>query len=124
MIWILSEKFESPRSVVYAISGATLASFTVGGIGLYMDWWRWTLPGIADVKGSYVMLDQGLTGLTKATFPPWIVVLFLSLYPFWFALGFETAKKRMLTTKALGILMIGVLLLIIPSIIESHLPGH
>jgi len=34
IIWIVSDKLETPRSVVYSISGAVMASFTIGGIGL------------------------------------------------------------------------------------------
>ena len=120
IIWIVSDKLETPRSVVYAISGATIASFTIGGIGLYLDWYRWVVPGIINLKGSYVMLDQGLTGLTAATFPTWLTVLFLSLYPFWFAVGYEHAKKHRLATRWVPILAAGVLLLLIPSVVESQ----
>ena len=120
VIWIISDKLETPKSVVYAISGATIASFTIGGIGLYLDWYRWVVPGIINLKGSYVMLDQGITGLTKATFPTWLTVLFLSLYPFWFAVGYEHAKKHRLETRWVPILAVGVLLLLIPSVVESQ----
>lgn len=120
VIWIISDKLETPKSIVYAISGATIASFTIGGIGLYLDWYRWVVPGIINLKGSYVMLDQGLTGLTKATFPTWLTVLFLSLYPFWFAVGYEHAKKHRLEMRWVPILVVGVLLLLIPSVIESQ----
>jgi hypothetical protein len=124
MIWILSDRLDSPRSIVYAISGGTIASFTIGGIGLYLDWYRWVVPGIINLKGSYVMLDQGITGLTTATFPTWIAVLFLCLYPFWFAVGYEFAKKHRLETKLVPVLMVGVLLLLIPSVIESQFLVH
>jgi hypothetical protein len=120
IIWMISDKLETPKSVVYAISGGTIASFTIGGIGLYLDWFRWVVPGIIDLKGSYVMLDQGLTGLNAATFPTWLALLFLSLYPFWFAVGYEHAKKHRLEMKWVPILMVGVLLLLIPSVIESQ----
>jgi len=121
IIWILSDRLSTPKSMVYAISGAVIGSFTIGGIGLYLDWFRWTIPGIINLPGSYVMLDQGITGLSKATFPAWIVVLFLCLYPFWFTLGFETAKRHRLRVKVVPILIVGVLLLLIPSVIESHM---
>jgi hypothetical protein len=120
IIWIISDKLETPKSVVYAISGGTIASFTIGGIGLYLDWYRWVVPGIINLKGSYVMLDQGITGLNAATFPTWLAVLFLSLYPFWFTLGYEHAKKHRLEMKWVPILMVGVLLLLIPSVVESQ----
>jgi hypothetical protein len=56
--------------------------------------------------------------------PGWIAVLFLCLYPFWFALGYEFAKKHRLDAKLVPILMIGVLLLLIPSVIESQFLAH
>lgn len=124
IIWILSEKYETPKSMLYAIAGGTIASFTIGGIGLYLDWYHWIVPGIVDLRGSFVMLDQGLTGLTTATFPAWLSVLFLSLYPFWFAVGFEFAKKRRWETKVVPFLIIGILLMAVPSVIESQLLPH
>jgi hypothetical protein len=124
MVWIVSDRLQTPRSVVYAISGATIASFTIGGIGLYMDWYHWIIPGVVDLKGSYVMLDQGLTGLTEATFPAWIALLLLSLYPFWFAVGYEFAKRHGWKTNALPYLALGVLLMLVPSIIEANLLVH
>lgn len=124
IIWIISDKLETPRSVVYAISGGTMASFVIGGIGLYLNWFNWVIPGVVNLKGSYVMLDQGLTGLTEATFPAWIAVLFLCLYPFWFTVGYEFAKKHRLEMRVVPYLMVGVLLLLIPSIIESHFLVH
>ena len=124
MIWIVSDRLKTPRSIVYAISGATIASFTIGGIGLYLDWYRWIIPGVVDLKGSYVMLDQGLTGLTEATFPAWIALLLLSLYPFWFAVGYEFAKRHAWSTKALPYLTLGVLLMLTPSIIEASFLVH
>jgi len=124
VIWILAERYEAPRSVLYAISGGIIASFTIGGIGLYLDWYRWIVPGIVNLRGSYVMLDQGLTGLTTATFPAWIAVLFLSIYPFWFTVGFEFAKRRRWETKVVPLLLIGILLMTVPSVIESQLLPH
>ncbi len=124
LIWILSERFEAARSVVYAISGGTLASFIVGGIGLYLDWYRWIVPGVINLKGSYVMLDQGITGLTEATFPAWMAILFLSLYPFLFAVGYEFAKRHRLETRWVPWLMVGILLMLLPSLIESQFLVH
>ena len=124
IIWIISDRLETPKSIVYAISGGTIASFTIGGIGLYLNWYPWVVPGIINLKGSYVMLDQGITGLTEATFPTWLAVLFLSLYPFWFAIGYEHAKKHRLEMKWVPVLIVGVLLLLIPSIIESQFLAH
>jgi hypothetical protein len=124
IIKILSVKYDTPKSMLYAISGGTIASFTVGGIGLYLDWYHWIVPGVVNLRGSYVMLDQGLTGLTTATFPAWITVLFLSLYPFWFACGFEFAKRRQWETGVVPLLMIGILLMAVPSVIESQLLPH
>ncbi|HUI01101.1 MAG TPA: hypothetical protein VLX56_05680 [Nitrososphaerales archaeon] len=123
-IWIVAERLESPRSVVYAISGATIASFTIGGIGLYLDWYHWIIPGLVNLKGSYVMLDQGITGLTEATFPAWMALLLLSLYPFWFAVGYEFAKKHRWQTRTLLYLAVGILLMLTPSIIEAQLLPH
>lgn len=87
---------------------------------MYLDWFRWVIPGVVDLKGSYVMLEQGLTGLSKATFPTWIVILFLSLYPFWFILGYYAGRRYKLGMKSVPILIVGVLLLLIPSIVESN----
>ena len=98
--------------------------FLIGGIGLYLDWFRWTIPGIVDLKGSYVMVDQGLTGFTKATFPAWIVVMFFCFYPFWYILGYEYAKKHQLEPKVIPYLLLGLLLLLAPSIIESNFIAH
>lgn len=124
IFWILSDRYETSKSVLYAISGATISSFTIGGIGLYLDWYHWIIPGIVNLKGSYVMLDQGITGLTEATFPAWIALLLLSLYPFWFALGFEFAKKHRWETRLVPYLIIGVLLMLTPSIIEGQFLAH
>ena len=85
-----------------------------------MDWYRWIMPGLVDLKGSYIMFDQGLTGITKAAFPVWIAMMFVSLYPVWFVLGFETAKKYNLSVKFILIFIVGILILTIPSIIQSH----
>jgi len=124
IIFIVSERWRFSQSMTYAISAATLASFTIGGIGLYLDWFRWVVPGIIDLQGSYVMLDQGITGLMKAKFPSWLVILFLSMYPFWFSLGYETAKRRALTSRVVPLLFFGILLLLIPSVIESNFLPH
>jgi hypothetical protein len=124
IVYILSVRYEAAKSVVYAICGAVIVSFTVGGIGLYLDWYRWVIPGLVNLKGSYVMLDQGITGLTTATFPAWLVILFLPLYPFWFALGLETAKRREWQPRYVPLLMLGVLLMLVPSIIESQFLVH
>jgi hypothetical protein len=124
IIWILSDRLETAKSVVYAISGGTLASFIIGGIGLYLDWYHWVVPGVINLKGSYVMLDQGITGLTEATFPAWMAILFLSLYPFWFAVGYEFAKKHRLETRWVPWLMVGILLMLVPSLIESQFLAH
>jgi hypothetical protein len=120
ILYIVSTKYNFAKSVIYALSAAVLTSFTIGGLALYLDWFRWVIPGLVDLKGSYIMLDQGLTGITKETFPAWIVIMFLSLYPFWFALGYEAAKKYNLSIKFVPLFIIGVLLLAIPSIIQSH----
>jgi hypothetical protein len=53
------------------------------------------------------MFDQGLTGITKDSFPAWIAMMFLILYPLWFVLGFETAKKYNLAPKFVPILIVG-----------------
>ncbi|MGA2666304.1 MAG: hypothetical protein ABSF83_15315 [Nitrososphaerales archaeon] len=124
LIHIFAERLKSPRSIVYAISGGTIASFTFGGLGLYLNWFPWVVPGLIDLPGSYVMLDQGITGLTVATFPTWIAVLFLCLYPFWFAVGFETAKRHRLNARQAPLLVAGVLLMVVPSLIESQLIFH
>ncbi len=119
-VCIVFNRLNAPKSMNYALSGGLIVSFTFGGIGLYLDWFRWVILGVVDLKGSYVMLEQGLTGLSKATFPAWIVILFLSLYPFWFTLGYETARRRNLGMRFVPIFIIGVLLLLIPSIVESR----
>src|SRR5271157_1164252 len=93
VVYLLSVRFKTPKSVLYAASGAITGSFTFGGIGLYLNWFTWTVPGLINLKGSYVMLDQGITGLSAATFPTWIAPIFLCFYPFWFTLGYETAKR-------------------------------
>jgi hypothetical protein len=77
-----------------------------------------------DLKGFYVMFDQGLTGLSKAAFPVWIVPIFLFFYPFWFVLGYEFAKKHRLGMKIVPHLVIGILLLAVPSVIESFQLAH
>jgi hypothetical protein len=120
ILYIVSANYKIAKSVVYALATATLTSFTFGGIALYLDWYRWILPGLADLKGSYIIFDQGLTGFTKEAVPAWIVVMFLSLYPFWFILGYETAKRYNLPVKFAAVFIIGVLLLTIPSIIQSQ----
>jgi hypothetical protein len=124
ILYILSTNYNFAKSVTYTLAAATLTSFTFGGIALYMDWYRWIIPGIADLKGSYIILDQGLTGFTKETFPAWLPMMFLTLYPFWFALGYETAKKYKLSKKIVPLLVIGVLLLAIPSIVQSRFIVH
>jgi hypothetical protein len=86
-----------------------------------MDWYRSIIPGIVDLKGSYIMFDQGLTGITKAIFPTWIAMIFLTLYPVWFALGYETTKKYHLPVKYITVFMAGILILTIPSIMQSKL---
>jgi hypothetical protein len=73
-------------------------------------------------------LQPLLLGLSAATFPVWIVVLFLWLYPFWFTVGYETAKRHGLNMKYVPVFIVGVLLLLllllIPSIIESQFIVH
>ncbi|HKT21195.1 MAG TPA: hypothetical protein VJR06_01035 [Nitrososphaerales archaeon] len=123
-IWILAERYEVAKTVVIAACAGMLGIFIIGGIGLYLDWFRWTIPGIVNLKGSFVMVDQGITGFTKATFPPWIVVLFLCFYPFWFAVGFEYAKRHHLAMKVLPYFAIGLLLLLSPSVIEGNFLPH
>ena len=120
ILYIISTNCKIAKSLMYALGTAILTSFTFGGVALYMDWYRWIIPGLVDLKGSYIMFDQGLTGITKAAFPAWIVMMFLSLYPFWFILGYETAKRYSLPMKFVPVFIIGVLLLTIPSIIQSH----
>jgi len=122
--FIVHERFHTARALVYAFSGGTIASFAFGGLGLYMDWFRWTIPGIVDLKGSYVIFDQGLTGITKAAFPVWIVPVFLWFYPFWFVLGYELAKKHRLQTKAIPFFAAGLILLAVPSVVESVMLAH
>ena len=124
IIWILSDRYQAPASVVAAISGATIAAFTIGGIGLYLDWFNWVIPGLVNLTGPYVIVDQGLTGLTEATFPAWMAVLFLCLYPFWFTLGYEHAKKHRLDSRLVPPLMVGVVLLALPSEIEYQFILH
>ena len=123
-IWIVSERLHAERTVVIAACGGMLGIFILGGIGLYLDWFRWIVPGIVNLKGSYVMVDQGLTGFTKAAFPAWIVVLFFCFYPFWFVLGYEYAKKRKLEPRVIRYLLVGLLLLLSPSVIESNFIPH
>ena len=120
ILCIVSINRNIAKSVVYAFATATLVSFTFGGMALYLDWYRWVIPGLVDIRGSYIIFDQGLTGITKEVFPAWIVVMFLSLYPFWFILGYETVKRYHLPTKFVPILILGVLLLLVPSIIQSQ----
>jgi hypothetical protein len=120
VLYIVSVNYNIAKSVTYSLAAATLTSFTFGGVALYLDWYRWIIPGLVDLKGSYIMFDQGLTGITKEAFPAWIAMMFLSLYPFWFILGYETAKKYKLPMKFVLIFIIGVLLLTIPSIIQSQ----
>jgi len=121
---IFHARYETPKAVLYAFCGGTIAAFVFGGIGLYLDWFRWTIPGLVDLKGSYVMFDQGLTGITKATFPTWIVPIFLFYYPFWFALGYEVAKKRYLKMRVVPYLLLGIIILAVPSILESYMLTH
>ena len=124
ILYIVSANFKLAKLLIYTIVAAILTSFTFGGLALYMDWYRWIIPGIVDLKGSYIMFDQGLTGITKTAFPAWIAMMFLTLYPFWLALGYETAKKFNLPVKYIIIFVTGILILTIPSIIQSqlHLP--
>jgi hypothetical protein len=123
-LFIIAANYKIAKSVLYALSAAILTSFTFGGVALYLDWYRWVIPGIVDLKGSYIMFDQGLTGITKSAFPAWTAMMFVSLYPLWFVLGYETAKKHTLTIKFVPILILGVLLLVIPSVIQSQLLNH
>jgi len=120
-LFIVAANYKIAKSVVYTVAAATLTSFTFGGAALYLDWYRWVIPGIVDLKGSYIIFDSGLTGITKEAFPAWMAVMFLSLYPFWFVMGYETAKKRKLSMKFVPIFIVGVLLLLIPSLIQSRL---
>jgi len=124
IVYIVHAKFNTAKALVYAFSGGVIASFAFGGLGLYMDWFRWTIPGIADLPGSYVIFDQGLTGITKAAFPVWMVPIFLWFYPFWFVLGYEVAKKRRLGMNVVPIFAIGIILLAIPSVVESYMLAH
>jgi hypothetical protein len=124
LTFIIHLRFNTPKAMVYAFSGGTIASFAFGGIGLYLDWFRWTIPGIVDLKGSYVMFDQGLTGISRATFPVWVVPIFLWFYPFWFVVGYELAKKHKLGMRTVPILILGILLLAVPSVVESVLLPH
>jgi hypothetical protein len=89
-----------------------------------LDWYRWVIPGLADLKGSYIIFDQGLTGLTKEAFPVWIAMMFLTMYPVWFVLGYETAKKYKLPKKFVILFIIGILLLAFPSIIQTQFFPH
>lgn len=70
------------------------------------------------------MLDQGVTGLSTSTFPTWIAVVFFCFYPFWFTLGYETARRRSVGIRFMPILIFGLLLLLVPSIVESWLLVH
>jgi hypothetical protein len=119
ILYIVSSNYNFTRSLVFALATAVLTSAIFGGIALYLDWYRWVIPGLVDLKGSFVMFDQGLTGITKEVFPVWIVMMFLSLYPFWFTLGYETAKRYKLPLKFVAVFLAGILLLTIPSIIQS-----
>ena len=123
-IWIISQRYQTATTVVLAAGAGMLSIFIIGGVGLYLDWFRWVIPGIVNLKGSYVMVDQGLTGFTKASFPAWIVVLAFSFYPFFFALGYEYAKRHMLETRVIPYLVLGLLLLLLPSVIESNFIAH
>jgi hypothetical protein len=124
ILYIVSANYTFAKSLIYTLTAAILSSFMFGGLALYLDWYRWTVPGLIDLKGSYIMFDQGLTGITKEAFPVWIVVMFLSLYPFWFALGYEAAKKYNLPMKYVIVFIIGILLLTIPSFIQSQFLVH
>ncbi len=123
-IFIISANYKTAKPVLYALAAATLTSFIFGGAALYLDWYRWVIPGIADLKGSYIIFDQGLTGITKEAFPAWMAMTFLTLYPLWFVLGYETAKKYNMKLKFVPLLIAGVVLLAIPSIIQSQLFNH
>ncbi|HEX7483507.1 MAG TPA: hypothetical protein VF350_08575 [Candidatus Bathyarchaeia archaeon] len=109
---------------MYAFGAAILTSFTFEGVALYLDWYRWVIPGIVDLKGSYIRFDHGLTRINKDAFPSWIAMMFLALYLLWFVIGCETAKKHHLTMRFLTILMAGVVLLVIPSVIQSQFLSH
>lgn len=122
ILYLVSVRYHFAKSVIYTLAAATLTSFIFGGIALYLDWYRWIIPGLVNLKGSYIMFDQGLTGISKEAFPAWIAMMFLTLYPFWFALGYETAKKYNLSTNFVLIFIIGIILLTIPSIIQSQFP--
>ena len=120
VLYIVSVNYSMAKSVMYSLATATLTCFVFGGVALYLDWYRWIVPGLVDLKGSYIMFDQGLTGITKEAFPAWIAMMFLSLYPLWFFLGYEVAKKYNLPMKFVPVFILGVLLLTIPSIIQSQ----
>jgi hypothetical protein len=120
VLHIVSANYSMAKSVTYSLVTATLTCFIFGGVALYLDWYRWIVPGLVDLKGSYIMFDQGLTGITKEAFPAWIAMMFLSLYPLWFFLGYEVAKKYNLPMKFVPVFILGVLLLTIPSIIQSQ----
>ena len=120
VLYIVSANYSMAKSVTYSLATATLTCFIFGGVALYLDWYRWIVPGLVDLKGSYIMFDQGLTGITKEAFPAWIAMMFLSLYPLWFFLGYEVAKKYNLPMKFVPVFILGVLLLTIPSIIQSQ----
>ena len=124
ILYIFSANFKFSKQMIIALSSAILTSFIFGGVALYMDWYRWIIPGLVDLKGSFIMFDQGLTGVTKAAFPVWIAMMFVTLYPVWFILGYETAKRNNLPVKFILIFIIGVLLLTIPSIIQSQFLPH
>jgi hypothetical protein len=121
ILYIVSTNFKFSKLMIYALASAILTSFIFGGVALYMDWYRWIITGLVDLKGSYIMFDQGLTGITKAAFPVWIAMMFVALYPVWFVLGYETAKKYNLPVKFILIFIVGILILTIPSIIQSQI---
>ncbi len=120
ILYIVSTNYHFSKLLSYTFAAAILTSFIFGGIALYLDWYRWVVPGLVDLKGSYIMFDQGLTGLTKATFPAWIAMMFVCLYPVWFVLGYDAAKKYKLPLKFVPVFVLGIVLLIIPSIIQSN----
>ena len=124
LLFIVYANYNVSKSVLYALAAAILTSFIFGGVALYLDWYRWVIPGIVDLKGSFIMFDQGLTGITKSAFPAWIAMTFVTLYPLWFVLGYETAKKHKLSIKFVPILILLVLLLAIPSVIQSQFFNH
>ncbi len=62
ILYIVSANFKFSKQMICALSSAILTSFIFGGVALYMNWYRWIIPGLVDLKGSYIMLDQGLTG--------------------------------------------------------------